>query len=185
MVHVGQHELLTRVYIFDINWLYEKSRSEDFRFGLGNLSTQVYVKSLSGGYRGFTGHCAWNRTNGALLVPDPVGDFTEALLLRNVDDDRLYNQLQGMVWNFPAARRGVVKLRCAIGKGGLKISLADHWINPTDPTVLMWAQFGFMLRGDGVMTDYTIMFDTKAGIARLATEEQTRQKHLLFTERMI
>ena len=28
--------------------------------------------------------------------------------------------------NFPAARRGVVKLRCAIGKGGLKISLADH-----------------------------------------------------------
>ena len=173
MVHVGQHELLTRVYIFDINWLYEKSRSEDFRYGLGNLSTQVYVKSLSGGYRGFTGHCAWNRTNGALLVPDPVGDFTEALLLRNVDDDRLYNQLQGMVWNFPAARRGVVRLRCAIGKGGLKISLADHWINPTDPTVLMWAQFGFMLRGNGVMTDYTIMFDTKAGIARLATEEQT------------
>ncbi len=172
MVHVGQHSALTRVYIFDVKWLYDTSRSEDFRYGLGNVSTQVYVKSLSGGFRGFTGHCAWNRTNGALLVPDPAGDFTEALLLRNTADDRLYNQLQGVVWNFPVAKRGKIRLRCAIGEGGLKISLADHWINPTDPTVLMWAQFGFMLRGDGRMTDYTISFDTKAGVAQLMSEDK-------------
>ena len=172
MVHVGQHSALTRVYIFDVNWLYDTSRSENFRYGLGNVSTQVYVKSLSGGFRSFTGHCAWNRTNGALLVPDPAGDFTEALLLRNTKDDRLYNQLQGVVWNFPAAKCGKIKLRCAIGGGGLKISLADHWINPTDPTVLMWVQFGFMLRGDGKMLDYTVSFDTKAGVAQLVAEDK-------------
>ncbi|MFR5864082.1 MAG: hypothetical protein ACLUFV_02210 [Acutalibacteraceae bacterium] len=83
LVQVGQHANVRRLILFDVDWLYETDRAEDFRCGLGALSTQVYLRSVSGGFRGFTGHCAWNRTNGAVPVPDPSGDHTEALLLKH------------------------------------------------------------------------------------------------------
>lgn len=71
----GQHPACRRLLIFDSAWLYETGRRENFRHGLDSVSTQVYLKSVSGNFRGVSGHCAWNRTNGAVLVPDPDGNF--------------------------------------------------------------------------------------------------------------
>ena len=145
LVQVGQHANVRRLILFDVDWLYETDRAEDFRCGLGALSTQVYLRSVSGGFRGFTGHCAWNRTNGAVPVPDPSGDHTEALLLKNTDDDRLLSNAQGAVWNFPAAFCGEVHVALSVRGAGLRLSLLDHWMNPIDLTVERYAQFTCVL----------------------------------------
>lgn len=142
LVHVGQHRLLQRLIIFDVNWLYETSRSEAFMTGLTNVSTQTYVKSVSGGFQGkYPGHCAWNRTDGALLIPDPAGDRSEVLLLRNTNDPWLVSQVQGLCWNFPAAHSGTLKTRVWVHGNGVRLSLLDHWMNPIDTTVPLYAAF--------------------------------------------
>lgn len=171
LVHVGQNESSRRLVIFDVNWLYEKQRREDFKCGMGALSTHVYLKSLTGNYRGFAGHCAWNRISGAVMMPDPLGDTTEALFIRNVADDRLFNGHQGMVWNFPAAKRGEVTIRVMCQGTGALVSLLDHWINPCDPTVEDDAQMTYVAPGGA--TDWcrlTVRFDTEAGEAIVSAD---------------
>ena len=94
----GQNPSARRILIFDPDWLTETARSDDFRYGLGNLSTHLYVKSCTGGWRGWAGHCAWNRVPGALLVRDPHMDSLppgakpsnrDVLQLCRIRDDRL------------------------------------------------------------------------------------------------
>ena len=143
LIHLGQNRLMSKVMIFDVNWLYEKSRKEDFRQGLDALSTQVYVKSISAEGRGQVGHCAWNRTNGALLVPNPDADYSEVLILRNTDDDRLRNNIQGAVWNFPGGKTGEVNVKLKVLGKGVRISVLDYWMNPSDETVKDFANFSF------------------------------------------
>ncbi len=135
MLAFGQNVAARRIVIFDPQWLYERSRSDDFHEGLGNLSTHLYVKSLSGGWRGWSGHCAWNRVSGALLVRDPdTGRDTkrEVLQLCRIADPRLVSDRQGIVWNFPAARKGRFETECRIDGAGFRLALTDHWINPCD-----------------------------------------------------
>lgn len=171
LVHVGQHSRVRRLMIFDINWLYEKTRTEDFRSGLENTSTQVYLKSVSGGMRSFPGHCAWNRTNGAVPVPDPCGDRSEVVLIKNTNDDRLLNDVQGLVWNFPAAHKGTVKIRLRVNGMGLRISLMDHWQNPCDITVKDDAVFTDIITKEQTnregWSDVEIRFDTALDTAAL------------------
>ncbi len=170
LVHVGQHPELRKILIFDIDWLYETEKGDDFKAGIGGLSTQVYLKSVSGGYKGpnFTGHCAWNRTNGAVLVPDPSGDSSEALLIRNTDDDRLFSNAQGAVWNFPAAHKGKIGISLKVMGEGLRISVLDHWMNPIDLTVPMYAQFSEIIKPTDMRSDkyteLTVLFDTDNGV---------------------
>ncbi len=175
LVHVGQHRMVSKLVIFDVRWLYEKERSENFRYGMGGLSTQVYLKSVTGNYRGFTGHCAWNRTNGAVPIPDPCGDHTEVLLLKNTDDDRLFSNAQGIVWNFPAGHRGTVTVRAQIRGEGMRVSVMDHWMNPIDLTVAQYAQFTTVLSRDDApeWTDLTVRYDTDARTAELQTASRT------------
>ena len=166
LVHVGQNEASRRLVIFDVNWLYEKSRFEDFHCGMGTLSTHVYLKSITGNYRGFAGHCAWNRLSGAVMMPDPLGDTTEALFIRNIDDDRLFNGYQGAVWNFPAAKRGEVTIKIMPKGSGTLVSLLDNWMNPCDPTVQDAAQVAYVLDGGATAWQMlTIRFDTEKGEA--------------------
>ncbi len=166
LVQVGQHELVRKLVIFDVDWLLETERTEDFRMGLSNVSTQVYLKSISGCYQGWPGHCAWNRTNGAVLVPDPAGDRSEALLLKNTADDRLVSNAQGVVWNFPAASKGTVTLRVQVRGDGLRVSLLDHWTNPIDLYTRCYANFSAVIEKsamqDGLWTELTVSFDTVA-----------------------
>ena len=130
----GQHEYTRRMLIFDPKWLLETERCEDFKNGLGAVSTQVYVKSISGYKRPvWNGHCAWNRTNGALLLPDPDGNREEAVYIETSSDERLVSPMQGVVWNFPAAKKGVVSPRMMPVEDGLTFSLTDRWFNPADP----------------------------------------------------
>ena len=47
-------------------------------------------------------------------------------------DPRLVSERQGVVWNFPAARKGKVTIDCRIVGSGFRLTLADHWMNPCD-----------------------------------------------------
>ena len=135
LVHYGQNEACQRLAMFDVKWLYEKGREEDFRRGTGNLSNFLYVKSLAGDFAGWSGHCAMNRVPGASMVREPDTDRKtrrEALQICRIRDERLVSEKQGVVWNFPAARRGEVEFECRVDGAGVLVSLCDHWINPCD-----------------------------------------------------
>ena len=137
LLALGQNVAARRIVILDPAWLYETSRQDDFRHGLENLSTHLYVKSLTGGWRGWAGHCAWNRAPGAMIVRDPdTGRDTrrEVLQLCRIPDPRLVSDRQGIVWNFPAARKGRFEAECRVDGDGFRLALTDHWINPCDGT---------------------------------------------------
>ena len=175
LVAFGQNAASRRAVILDIDWLYERGRSEDFRLGIGSLSTQMYVKSNLGGLRHFSGHCAYNRTNGAMLVPDPDGSFEEVLQICYSDDPRLVCGKQGAVWNFPAEVRGSVTVRLRVVGSGVRLALLDRWMNPTD-----------VYAGDYAFTyadiedcrcgwcDVRIEFDTEKSAARLLVNGEHR-----------
>ncbi len=135
LLSYGQNAAVRKVVLLDPNWLYERERREDFRYGLEKVTTHLFLTSNSGGYRGFSGHCAWNRTNGALLCPDPDGNFEEALRIARVHDPRLVLEKQGVVWNFPAAGAGTVSVRLRVEGNGVQLCLSDHWFNACDETV--------------------------------------------------
>ncbi|MBO5050697.1 MAG: exo-alpha-sialidase [Clostridia bacterium] len=165
LIHFGQNPMARRVVILDIDWLYERSRTEDLRLGLANLSTHMYVKSNLGGYRGFSGHCAYNRTHGALLVPDPDGNFEEALQVCRIEDERLVYKKQGVVWNFPASHAGQVTLRLRVLGQGVRICLTDRWYNPADETVALEAPVSCTWETPGGWVDLRIVYDLPAGKA--------------------
>lgn len=172
----GQNKICRKLAIFDPNWLYEKSRTEDFRHGAGGLSTHVYLKSNSGGFRGFSGHCSWNRTNGAVMVPDPDGNFEDVLLISRINDPRLFSEVQGAVWNFPAAHSGELTVRLRIEGEGVRLSLTDRWFNPVDVTISHYARFSFALDRETVLcgrwVDIKIVWDAKTNKAAMVAGDK-------------
>lgn len=167
LIHFGQNQVLRKAVILDIDWLYEKERSEDFRLGLDNVSTQMYIKSNLGGFRGFSGHCAYNRTNGALLVPDPCGNFKEVLQVCRVEDERLVYKKQGVVWNFPASSKGRVETELSVVGNGVRVSLTDHWYNPCDETIADEAHITFAVEDKCDWTMVAIEYDTDNMLAKI------------------
>jgi len=161
MVHFGQNAASRKVVIVDLNWLYEKDRNEDFRYGLQNVSTQMYIKSNLGNFRGFSGHCAYNRTDGALLVPDPEGNFKEVLQLARIEDPRLVCKKQGVVWNFPADKKGEVTVELKVLSSGVNVCLTDHWYNPSDETVKDKAHVAVKIENTIDWVTLGIRFDTE------------------------
>lgn len=178
LLQFGQNSSARRTVIFDVAWLYEKSRAEDLQDGLVKISTQVYVKSYNGcsSGHGYRGHCAWNRTNGALLVPSPELDHREVLKLSRTDDPDLFSNTQGAVWNFPAAKRGAVKLTLRVNGGPLALSLCDAWYNPIDSTPSDEAQFSIDIASSelagGEWTSLTLTFDTEKGECEVKRGEE-------------
>lgn len=134
LISHGQHPACRRIVIFDPKWLNETEREETFRFGLGNVSGFQYLKSIAGNYRGFHGHCAYNRRPGAVLVPSPDGELRDVVHLARVPDPRLLHEQSGVVWNFPAGVCGEVQIELHIPRhsGGVRVCLLDRWINPVD-----------------------------------------------------
>lgn len=153
----GQHPECRRLIIFDPSWLLESERHDDFRLGLQGWSVHSYLKGIAGGYRGVTGHCSLNRRPGPALVPHPDGRPSEVLRVARHDDDRLMEEREGAVWNFPAGRRGVLRLRLRLPKGslGVKISLMDRWFNPTDIVAGHFAQFVVEIGADGLVNGHS------------------------------
>lgn len=112
---------------FDVDWLYEPERSDDFTDGLDNWTTFNYIK-------GIRGHCSYNRINGAELVAHHDDESRNALSLRYQAADSLVSDIRGAVWNFPAARRGsfATSLQIPAGADGHTLVLNDRWFNPSD-----------------------------------------------------
>ncbi len=137
LLAVGQHPRCRRLLLFSPDWLLETDRDDEFRTGLDHWSVHQYLKSLAGAYRGFSGHCSFNRRVGPALVPDPAGRHREVLRIGRHPDPRVLHEREGAVWNFPAGRHGRlrVRLQLAPGSAGARISLLDHWTNPSDPVV--------------------------------------------------
>lgn len=147
----GQHPYCRRMIRFSPDWLLETERADDFRTGLGGWSTQQYLVSVAGNFRGFAGHCAANRRSGAALVPDPDGTMREVLRIARHPDPRLVDDREGAVWNFPAGHRGALRLRVRLpaGSAGCRIALLDRWLNPTDPVVEHYAAVVLTIAADG------------------------------------
>jgi hypothetical protein len=175
LVAFGQHEPSRRLVIFDIDWLYEHSRTENLLYGFKNLSTQNYLKSILGGYKvapshplDFVGHCAANRVSVTVMMPSPENNGKEALHITRSDDDRLVSGIGGAVWNFPIHKKGTLKIKAHIPGKGLRVSLLDYWMNPSDSTVQYFADFSIVLTnqmqcGDGIMSEFVFDFDCDKG----------------------
>ena len=163
LVTFGQNIVSRRAVIFDVKWLYEKEASEDFRLGLEGVSTHMFVHSNLGGFHGFSGHCAYNRTNGALLVPDPDGTFREVLQVCYMDDPRLVDKKQGVVWGFPSAKQGEINICLRVLTSGVRISLLDAWAHPADEYITQNAHISFLydtVTPHGEWTTLKITYDT-------------------------
>lgn len=135
LVACGQHPVARRLIMFDVRWLYETHREEDFSRGLVDVSTHLYVKSLTGNNRGWSGHCAWNRIPGVVMAREPGSTpetRREVAKLCRTGDGRLVSDRQGLVWNFPSAKRGRVEIACKVAASGFRLALSDHWFNPCD-----------------------------------------------------
>ena len=137
LVHVGQNEVSRQLMIFDVNWLYEIYRHEDFMNGMENVSAQTYLKSLSGCTLAAAGngHCQWNRIQGAVMAPDPTGEPRDVVHVSRQDDSRLYSPLQGITWNFPSSHDGRMMTEVYLAQDTLRLCLADAWYNPSDPSL--------------------------------------------------
>ena len=164
LVECGQHQISRKIIIFDVGWLYETKRSEDFELGLEHISNQMYVKSVSDSHIGTVpGHCAWNRVPGALLMPSPDKDYSEVLCIGRVHDERLFCEKQGAVWAFPAAGKGRLNIRLMIRGAGIRICLCGVWLNPSEEYASEFAPFHFDIDGrcveKNVWHDIRIDFD--------------------------
>lgn len=127
LVAVGQHPVCRRLLIFDPAWLYEKERSDFFHDGLENWSVHQYVDEIRG-------HCAYDRKVGPSLIAHPDKPKAKVLHIARTPDPELVSDVQGAVWNFPAAPSGSLRTRLQLlpGSPGGRISLIDRWFNPTD-----------------------------------------------------
>ncbi|MBQ7820740.1 MAG: hypothetical protein IJ391_00460 [Clostridia bacterium] len=77
-------------------------------------------------------------------MPDPAGNsYREVQQFVYSDDPRLINGLSGMTWNYPASKKGHIELELYRAASGLRVSLCDTWINPTDETVYAFAKYTF------------------------------------------
>lgn len=176
LVSVGQNVASRRIIIFDIDWLYEKNRKENFTEGLGNISTHTYLKSISGSHCDVAGngHCAKNRTYSAYPMPNPDGGYDEVLYISKKHDERLINDIGGACWNFPASHRGSVTVDMKLTEKQAKFILTDRWYNTCDHYAATQSPFWFELDVADIGTEFVkikIDFDTEKGIANVFVNE--------------
>ena len=127
LVAAGQHAQCRRLLVFDVSWLYEPVRTNDFSDGLSQWSAFRY-------YKGIVGHCCYNRQEEPILVNHPDCKDAKAMQLKYEPNDKFLQDNQGAVWNFPTAKNGFVKLSMKFPKGSESVDLIlnDRWFNPTD-----------------------------------------------------
>lgn len=127
LASIGQHPLHRAMVLFDVGWLYERERENDFSDSLSHWSTFNYL-------RGIEGHCSYNRIDGCCVAPHPDKAGGQVLRLRYEVDERLVSDVRGAVWNFPAMQRGRFSASLRIPEGCERVSLLlnDRWFNPSD-----------------------------------------------------
>ena len=183
LVCMGQSSYCRKLVIFDLDWLYETDRSESFLGGLGNVSTHVYLKSLSGSTLRFgNGHCAWNRISGATMMPDPDGVPIDRAYICKHRDDRRFSDVEGIVWNFPASGKGRVSVEIKIMEKSINFTLSDRWFNPCDVHAGELSAFTFDLDTADIGKDFAkveIEYDTEKGEAEVFSDGRS-----VFTVKM-
>lgn len=127
LVATGQHPSLRTMYIFDVKWLYEQERCDNFSSGLEDWSVFNYIK-------GIKGHCAYDRIPGCRLEAHPNKKVGQMLHIKYEADTSLVADSRGAVWNFPSMRKGEFTTHIRIPEGSEKVSLLlnDRWMNPSD-----------------------------------------------------
>lgn len=173
LVISGQNKAACRMTIFDVNWLYETARENDFRKGLVDVTVHTYLKSVSGSHfwDAGNGHCAWNRTYAAYPVPDPDGSYNEVLLVQKRHDDRLLNDIGGVAWNFPASPTGRVTVELKITEKQARFALTDRWYNVCDAYAAVQSPFWFEVDTADIGAEFatvTVDYDTVAGRATVS-----------------
>lgn len=133
LVSLGQHPLHRVMVVFDVGWLYEKSRFCDFSDGLRQWSVFNY-------YKGIVGHCGYNRVPGCELIDGN-------LRIKYIENDTLLSSQRGAVWNFPASGKGSFSTSIRFNHSSVKgkLLLNDRWFNPTDSTATHFAPFEIQL----------------------------------------
>ena len=188
LIAVGQNAISRRLLIMDLRYLYETERKEDFIDGLCRVSSHLYLKSYSSA-SGVepNGHCQWNRFPGVVMMPDPTWDgkigtpHREVVLIRKTADDRLYNSIGGITWNFPMSRKGEVSACVLLTEKRLRFTLSDRWFNSCDEFAGSLSPFTFEVDTEDISTKFvtiTLRYDVDAG----RTEVYADEKFLFFVD---
>jgi len=148
LVSSGQNTAFRTMLAFDVDYLYEKHRKEDFSDGIDNLSVFQYVSGMVGWY-------SLDRKVGADIVKDPIKPENKVLKICRPEDPSLVIENQGAVWNFPSGFNGTVSfdLYLTTEFKGASISLTDRWFNPVDTTTSKKSIFNIGIKNDGVIGD--------------------------------
>lgn len=162
LLALGQHPTMRKMILFDPDWLLQKEREDDFLAGTDNWSTHLYLKGRLGGTRGpGTGHCCWNRQQGAGMVFREEFGMRDLLQVARYADPRLFEERQGAVWNFPSGTEGEIRLEWIprTGMKGTRFMLMDHWANPGDASAVKQACWTFSLTADGLISGEAVKMD--------------------------
>lgn len=177
LVSVGQNSVSRKIMIFDIDWLYETDRKEDFISGMCNITRHTYLKSVSGHHYhdAGNGHCAWNRVDSAIPVPDPENGVGEVISVSKRHDERLVNDISGIAWNFPVSKTGRVSVEIKIAEKQARFILSDRWYNVCDPYAAQQSPFWFELDEIDVGNGYAkvdIDFNTENKMATVYVNDE-------------
>ncbi|MGL4851129.1 MAG: sialidase family protein [Phocaeicola sp.] len=153
LASIGQHRLHRKMLLFDVDWIYEKSRFCNFTDSLQQWSTFKY-------YKGIVGHCGYNRQEGGRLLPHPTKENASVLCLKYEPNDSLVQDNDGALWNFPAAPNGEVKVRLQIPEGAQTVDLLlnDRWFNPTDTVARQKCMYRLPLTRKGLKIKHSNFF---------------------------
>lgn len=181
LVHVGTTPDTERLILFCVDYLNDAGRVEDFLDGVYYFSTQSYFRA--NGSKGF------NRIPGPVAVQDPQTvpkerDKREVLHIYRYADDRLLSEQMGAVQNFPAWEMGEITLEVMLSGAPLRVSLCDHWINPSDPCVEEKSVFSFTMdyldtwRTPDVWATYKIAYSLKHQKAVVIRVDMSEEDYL-------
>ncbi|HTF25274.1 MAG TPA: sialidase family protein [Candidatus Limnocylindria bacterium] len=113
----------------DPQWLYETVQTDDFSHGLRGWSSFG--------------------THGVSLETHPDKPSRQVLALRKPDE----NWPSGATWNFPAGKRGQLRLRIQVepASSGALVGITDHFSAPFDEQDSIWNVFNFEIGPGGTV----------------------------------
>ena len=151
--YAGQRTEHRQAVIFDLDWLNETSRRNDFSSGYDYLS----VFKLSRERRAPTNY--YSRIHGATLVGHPTEPGRAVLHLGRESNDWVFNEQDGANWNFPAGHTGELRTRIMLRPGfqGGSIALTDVFYAPSDDAGDRTAMFRFEIPADGRVDARTVL----------------------------
>ena len=139
--------------MFDLDWLYETSRSIDFSNEYENLSVFKLSK------KDYNNTAYYSRVLGATLVAHPTKPYKKVLQLGREKCDWVFNEQDGANWNFPIGKKGSLETRILLRNGfkGGAISLVDVFYAPSDNAGEEAAMFKLDIPADGRISDETTL----------------------------